>query len=65
MPFAAMEGFRDYHAKWSKPNIYCDITYMWNLTKKKMQMNLFRHRTRPTDLENKPMVRKGKSWWGG
>ena len=30
-----MDGPRDYHTKWSKPDrerqISCDITYMWNL----------------------------------
>ena len=30
-----MEGPRNYHAKWNKPErerqIPCDITYMWNL----------------------------------
>ena len=38
-----MNGPRDYHTKWSKPDrerqIY-DIAYMWNL-KKRIQMSLF------------------------
>ena len=38
-----MDESRDYHTKWSKPNrerqISYDITYMWNLKKKKN--NLF------------------------
>ena len=37
VPFAAMDGPRDYHSKWSKPDrerqtLY-DIAYMWNLKK--------------------------------
>ena len=40
-----MDGPRDDHTKWSKPDkerqILYDITYMWNLKKKKIQMNLF------------------------
>ena len=39
-----MDGPRDYHTKWSKPDrekqISYDITYMWDL-KKKLQINLF------------------------
>ena len=39
-----MDGTRDDHAKWSKPDrerqISYDIAYMWNL-KKKIQINLF------------------------
>ena len=39
-----MDGPRDYHTKWSKSGrerqILYDITYMWNLKKKK-QINLF------------------------
>ena len=34
-----MDGPRDYHTKWSKPDrkkqISFDITYVWNLKKKK------------------------------
>ena len=37
-------GPRDDHTKWSKPDrqrqISHDITYMWNLKKKMIQMNL-------------------------
>ena len=40
-----MDGPRDYHIKWSKSDrerqISYDITHMWNLTFKKIQMNLF------------------------
>ena len=40
-----MDEPRDYHTKWSKPDrerqISYDIAYMWNLKKKKIQMNLF------------------------
>ena len=39
-----MDGPRDYHTKWSKPDrerqISCDIANMWDL-KKMIQMNLF------------------------
>ena len=37
--FSNMNGHRDYHTKWSKPDrekqISYGITYMWNLRKKK------------------------------
>ena len=40
-----MDGPREYHTKWSKQDtqskISYDIAYMWNLKKKKTQMNLF------------------------
>ena len=40
-----MDGPGDYHIKWSKSDrerqISYDITYMWNLKKKVIQMNLF------------------------
>ena len=36
------------------------ITYMWNLKKKKIQMNLFINRNRLTDIENNLMVTKGE-----
>ena len=34
---------------------------MWNLKKKKTQVNLF-IKQRPKDIENKFMVTKGKRW---
>ena len=49
-----MDGPRDYHAKWSKPDrerqISYDITCMWNL-KKMIQMNFLQNRNRPTNIE--------------
>ena len=43
--FSNMDGHRDYHAKWSNSNrekwISYDITYMWNLKKKKNDTNEF------------------------
>ena len=40
-----MDGPGDYHTKWSKSDrerqISHDITYMWNLKRKMIQMNLF------------------------
>ena len=42
-----------------------DITYMWNLKFKKIQMNLFRNRSRPTNIENKLMgYQRGKTGRG-
>ena len=41
-----MDGPRDYHTKWSKSDrerqISYDSTYMWNLKKKMIKMNLFK-----------------------
>ena len=44
--YSNMDGPRDYHTKWSKPDrerqMSYDIAYMWNLKKKKMiQINLY------------------------
>ena len=64
-----MDVPRDYHAKWSKSDrerqILYDITYMWNLKKKKIQMNLLQNRNRLTDLENKLMAIKEERWGEG
>ena len=59
MPFASsMDGPRDDHTKWSKPDrerqILYDIAYTWNL-KRKIQMNL---QNGFTDIENKLMITK-------
>ena len=56
--FSNMDGPRDDHTKWSKSErerqIPYDITHMWNLILKMIQMNLFtklkqthRHRKKP------------------
>ena len=38
------------------------ITYMWNLKLKKIQVNLFRNRSRPTNIEKKLMgYQRGKA----
>ena len=56
-----MDGPRDYHTKWSKPDrerqISYDITYMWNVKKKK-DTNEFIYKTEI----NKPTDRKTNSW---
>ena len=62
-----MDGPRDYHTKWSKPDterkIPCDITYMWNL---KNDTNELIYKTeRDSDIENKLTVTKGESRVGG
>ena len=61
-----MEGLRDYHTEWNKPDrerqIY-DITYMWNL---KYDTNELIYKTeRDSQTENKLMVTKGDSGVGG
>ena len=59
-----MDGPRDYHTKWSKPErerqISYDITYMWNLKKKWYKWTYTQNRNRTTDIENKLMVTKGE-----
>ena len=56
-----MDGPRDYHTKWSKPDrerqISYDITYMWNL-KKWYKWTYLQSRNRLTDVENKLTVTK-------
>ena len=37
-----------------------DITYMWNLKKKRYKWTYLQNRNRLTDIENKLMVTKGK-----
>ena len=61
-----MDG--DYHTKWGKSDreiqISCDITYILNL-KKWDKWTSLQNRNRLTDFENKLMVTKGETWWGG
>ena len=61
-----MDGPRDCHTKWSKPErerqISYDITYMWNLKKKKdtKDTNELIYKTETDiDLENEFMVTRG------
>ena len=58
-----MDGPRDYHTKWSKPDrerqISYAITYMWNL-KIWYKWIYLQNRNRPTDIEKKLMVTKGE-----
>ena len=55
-----MLGF--YYTKWSRPDrerqISYDITFMWNLKKKRYKWTYTQKRNRPTDIENKLMVTK-------
>ena len=63
-----MDGSTGYYAKWNKSDrerqIPYDITYMWNL-KKWYKWTYLQSRNRLTDIENKLMVTKGESVWGG
>ena len=63
-----MDGPRDYHTKWSKPDrerqISYDIAYMWNL-KSDTKWTYFQNRKRFTDIENKFMVTNGERGVGG
>ena len=58
-----MDGPKDYHTKWSKPErerqIPYDITYMWDL-KKWYKWTYLQNRYIPTDIENKLTVTKGE-----
>ena len=58
-----MDGPRDYHTKWSKPDrerqISYDIAYMWNL-KEWYKWMYVQNRHRPRDIENKVMVTIGE-----
>ena len=62
-----MDGPKDYHTKWSKPDRERQISYdnakMWNL-KKKIQMYILQNRNRPTDIESKLIVTKGEGGGG-
>ena len=63
-----MNGHRDYHTKWIKSDrerqMLCDITYKWNL-KKWYKWTYLQNRNRLTGIENKLMVTKEESAWGG
>ena len=58
-----MDGFRDYHAKWSKPDkerqISYDITYTWNL-KYGTNEPIYKGENRLMDRENRFIVAKGE-----
>ena len=60
-----MDGPRDYHTKWNKPDrerqVSYDTTYMWNLKKIRYKRIYLQNRNRLTDTENKLMVTKGDS----
>ena len=57
-----MEGPGDYHTKHSNTKrerqTSYDITYMWNLKKITIQMNLYA-KQKDIYIENKPMVTRG------
>ena len=59
--YSNMDGPRDYHTKWSKPDGVRQTSHndtdMWNV-KKCYTMNLFRNRNKLIDRENKLMVTK-------
>ena len=63
-----MDGPRDYHTKWRKPDrerqIY-DIAYIWNIKKKWYKWTYIQNRNRPTDIEDKLTVTKGDRVGGG
>ena len=65
-----MDGPRDYHTKWNKPDregqISYDIAHMWNLKEKTMtQMNLF-PKQKETHRHRKPTYgyQRGKGGQG-
>ena len=62
-----MDGPRDYHTKWSKPDrekqISYDTAYRWNL-KKWYKWTYLQNGNRLTDAENKLMVTKWGRGWG-
>ena len=63
-----MDGPRDYHTKWNNPNrkrqISYDITYTWNLGKKKYKWTYLQNRNRFTDIENEKVTKGGKDGEG-
>ena len=63
--YSNMDGPKDCHAKWSKPDrerqLSHVITYMWNF-KKRYKWTYLQNINTLTDIENKLMVTKGK--WG-
>ena len=71
MPFAAtcssMDGLRDYHTKWSKPDrerkTSYDIAYMWNLQKNDTNELIYKTEIDPQTQKTNLELAKGK--WGG
>ena len=61
-----MDGLRDYHTKWSKPNrerqISYDIAYMWNL--KKWYKWTYLQTERDPQTKKTVMVTKGEKGGG-
>ena len=64
-----MDGPRDYHTKWSKPDreqqIRCYCLYVESKKKKWYKWTYIQNRNRPTDIENKLMLTKGERWEEG
>ena len=58
-----MDGSRNYHTKWTKPDrerqISYDVTYMWNLKKKKKDTNELIYKTEIDTPTYKTNVYKG------
>ena len=58
-----MDGTKDYHAKWSKPDrerqLSHVITYMWNF-KKRYKWTYLQNINRLTDKENEIVVIEGE-----
>ena len=62
--YSNLDGLRDYHTKWSKPDWERQISYiayMWN-QEKRHKWTYLQNRSICTDIENKLMVTKEERW---
>ena len=67
--YSYMDGPKDYHTKWSQSDrerqISYNMTYMWNLKKKKDTNELiYKTATDPQTLKTILWLPKGKHWGG-
>ena len=53
-----MDGLKDYHTKWSKPKT--DVLYLLYVESKNNKWTYLPNLYRPTDIETKLIVTKGK-----
>ena len=60
--YSNMDGYRDYHIKWSKlgKDKYHMVSLIVEYEKKRYKWTYLQNRMRPTDIENKLIVTKGK-----
>ena len=55
-----MDGYRDCHIQWGKPDKYHILLLINGVLKKRYNLSYIQNRNRHTGIKNKLMVTKGK-----